>query len=247
MKHPEFDGTYPVEKPCLGCGETKPLAQWGKDRSSPDGLRARCRVCHNKEARESYHNNREKVNARCKKYRLDNSEKCKATAEKYRQDNREKLKASSNKYYHDNTEKCSASTKKYRQANFGKIKARKKRWRLANPRRWWSKQTLCAHRTKLGCKVVITLDEMHARAEATDYCEHCKCLLDYGPKDRTGGQANSPSLDRKVAGSDILSMDDVWILCHKCNSTKGKRSMDEFCELAAQHTQNLRVDATIGP
>ena len=48
-------------KPCKHCGQTKPLSQFGSDRSRPDGRNFYCLVCHSTRVGEWKARNPEKV------------------------------------------------------------------------------------------------------------------------------------------------------------------------------------------
>lgn len=59
-------------KPCPKCGESKPLAEYQKDRSTADGLSCYCRPCHKAKSRAYYLANREAVVARHGEHRRKN-------------------------------------------------------------------------------------------------------------------------------------------------------------------------------
>jgi hypothetical protein len=58
------------EKRCQGsCGLTKPLSCFHRDRTKPDGQKARCKVCRAEEGRRYYAEHREEARARNRRWR----------------------------------------------------------------------------------------------------------------------------------------------------------------------------------
>jgi len=62
-------------KLCYSCMESKELTEFGKHSSSKDGLSSTCKVCKNKNTREYYKLNSEKIENQKKVYRKDNIDK----------------------------------------------------------------------------------------------------------------------------------------------------------------------------
>ena len=91
--------------------------------------------------------------------------------------------------------------------------------------RRWSKSTISNHRKK-GHKVDIKLDELVNFVTNKKNCAYCDGLLkwEYG----NGGSANnSPTLDR-INNAQIITINNVQILCRRCNTAKLDRSHDDF-------------------
>jgi len=95
-----------VNKQCTGCGETKALTEFYKDKSKSCGLASHCKVC---------------KNAYLAKWRADNPE----YAAKWRADNPEYHA----EYYAENTEREKARFAKYAKDNPDKFRAYKQRRR----------------------------------------------------------------------------------------------------------------------
>ena len=94
---PEERKDYTVSdriKCCPGCGESKPVTEFYKQRSSGDGLKARCKSCNN---------------AATAVWKKANPEKVKAWDAAYRAANREKRRAASAAWYAANSEKTKAA------------------------------------------------------------------------------------------------------------------------------------------
>ena len=81
-------------KKCVKCNIEKKLIDYGKDKSTPDGLRYSCITC----VRE-YQKNYDA------EYRLKNKEKLIEKSKKYYIKNSDKLKLKSKEYHYNNTEK----------------------------------------------------------------------------------------------------------------------------------------------
>lgn len=73
----ELLAAVPLEKTCRSCGETKPGAEFARDRSKPDGCDTRCRPC----AAESM-----------RRYRLEHPDRVRATKRRTYQKNYPKVR-----------------------------------------------------------------------------------------------------------------------------------------------------------
>lgn len=108
------------QKYCPGCSDTKEQSAFAKNACSQDGFQSWCRIC-----RAKYHrNNKEKIAAKTKSFRVKNKdrlkiekaayyrmniEKVKARDVEYRISNKEKMKERDRSYYANNKEKCRES------------------------------------------------------------------------------------------------------------------------------------------
>lgn len=64
-------------------------------------------------------------------------------------------------------------------------------------------------------------------------CAICDIALKWKPGKL---QLNSPTLDRKN-NEQILNMENVWIICHKCNTMKSINSLNEliaWCKMVVE-------------
>lgn len=95
----------------------------------------------------------------------------------------------------------------------------------AQRKRGWAVSTLGRHR-RAGCDVRLSIDELHDLTHESPNCSICSAPLRW-----TGGHGrirpDSPTLDRTNNGM-VIDTDSVQILCHRCNSSKGPRSMAEL-------------------
>jgi hypothetical protein len=86
--------------------------------------------------------------------------------------------------------------------------------------------SLSSHR-KRGFIVEITTEELTEMLETTTHCPICGCKFEmrYG----NGFLKTSQTVDR-INNEQTLTKDNVWILCHACNSMKGSLTMKEYVE-----------------
>lgn len=95
-------------KTCAKCKQTKPLAQFGRDRSRKDGLTCWCKMCKNIADRERYRADPEKENARTSQYQKNNRAKANAWKRKWRKANPEKILATKVRYRRKHTDRDKA-------------------------------------------------------------------------------------------------------------------------------------------
>jgi hypothetical protein len=115
---------------------------------------------------------------------------------------------------------------KYRKSEKGKEAAKRgsKKQMAVRPHRVWATQTLSNHR-KRGNEIQITPSKLEMLAKQSTHCQFCGCELAWGYGN--GYVLNSPSLDR-INNDNTISVDNVQILCIKCNTSKQDRTMDEL-------------------
>lgn len=100
-----------------------------------------------------------------------------------------------------------------------------KRMTSADPRKLWAQMCMGNHKRN-GFTMILTRHELAEMALKTDKCAICDVTLEWGYL--TGKfQRNSPSLDR-IDNEQIITKDNVQILCSYCNRTKLARTMSEF-------------------
>lgn len=97
-----------------------------------------------------------------------------------------------------------------------------------NQHRTWSQQTLSGHRLN-GNIINITIEELTTHAKKIQFCVMCGKKLDWSITGRVSSHHDSPSLDR-TNNENTVNMDSIEIICHECNTTKGRRTKDEFID-----------------
>lgn len=99
-------------------------------------------------------------------------------------------------------------------------------WTRNNPKKRWATVSINQHK-KSGNKINFTVDDLINIA--VDVCPICGCKLVYGYKGTGKVSSNSPSLDRKF-NDDILTPENIWVICHKCNAHKQDKPLPEYVE-----------------
>ena len=109
-----------------------------------------------------------------------------------------------------------------------KMRESAQEYRNNHPHRAWAKSTLYHHKLRKGLTVNITLDELEEYAKAVTECIYCGAHLDFTPRvTNSGFRSKGPSLDRKD-NNDVLSLDNIQIICGECNAIKGKWTEEYF-------------------
>ena len=75
--------------------------------------------------------------------------------------------------------------------------------------------------------------------KATTHCPYCGVELDWQRGLGKGGRDSSPSLDR-INNEKELRLDNIEIICHRCNSTKYNRTKKEFIDYCIKIADNSR-------
>jgi len=89
----------------------------------------------------------------------------------------------------------------------------------------------------------ITIDELTDIIKSVNHCYLCKCKLDWSPgKGRT--MPNSPTIDR-LDNERFIDKNNIAIICHECNTIKGRRTLNEFldyCELITNRHRSGKIN-----
>lgn len=92
-------------KRCSGCGETKPVSEFNKQKDNKDGLRTYCKVCHRANVVKWRVDNPDKKRVANAEWSIRNPDKVRASNAKYRANNLEKVRAANAKCRAENPEK----------------------------------------------------------------------------------------------------------------------------------------------
>lgn len=112
-----------------------------------------------------------------------------------------------------------------------------KRMVQADPRKLWAQMCIGNHKRN-GFTMILTRHELEDLALKADTCPICDVTLAWGYLNGKF-QRNSPSLDR-IDNEQVITKDNVQILCSYCNRTKLARTMNEFityCKYVAKKYQ----------
>jgi len=100
-----------------------------------------------------------------------------------------------------------------------------------NTNKLWYANIVKSHKRD-GCEINFTFDELNNLIQSTPRCKYCGSELDYTTTygNRTTIPLNNkPSVDR-INGNKCLTIDNIEIICYKCNATKLDRTEKEFYE-----------------
>lgn len=100
-------------KTCSKCRIEQPISNFSRNRSKKDGLCNWCKECTKEMHREYYKKNKEKVNAKNNKYRLEHQDKIKKLQADWYQRNLEKMREEHRRYSREHKEERRAYAKKY--------------------------------------------------------------------------------------------------------------------------------------
>jgi hypothetical protein len=108
-------------KVCSKCNIEKSVEEFGKSKSSKDGLYPSCKVCVNERLKKYRKENPEKVRLSKKKYYQKNIEKYRVINRNWRKENPDYMKEYSKDYYENNKDVILEKSKKYYESNKEKI------------------------------------------------------------------------------------------------------------------------------
>ena len=120
--------TKKIFKVCLICGERKSLFSFSIDRRSRDNRNGACKICKSEQALKYYHENREKILVKVKKYQKDNPRDRSKYLKNYQRDNKERLKKITAAWYKKNKKAIKKRNLKYYEENKEACQARRKLW-----------------------------------------------------------------------------------------------------------------------
>ncbi len=122
--------------------------------------------------------------------------------------------------------------KKWRENNTERLlyhREKAKQWHKDNPIRYWAEHALNGKRRDERFTVNMTTDELVEKALKTPCCPLCGKKINYEYKGTGKMQHDSPSIDR-IDNENIVTPENTWIICVKCNSAKSDRTLQEFID-----------------
>lgn len=103
-----------------------------------------------------------------------------------------------------------------------------KEWRIKNSIKYWCYGTINGHKRR-GYKILFTIKELFLIVKKITHCPICDTKLQFGGRENQ----KSATLDR-INNEKILTLNNIQIICHKCNATKQDRTMPELVEWCNQ-------------
>jgi len=147
--------------------------------------------------------------------------------------NPDKIRAIRKRYYEAHKEQIKEAGRLYHQRP-GVVERKRiahNRWADKNPHLRWAHTSMYSHKRR-GFRLLFSYQELKMLAEQTMECGYCGGKLLYN---RQTSLMERPTLDR-TEGDIVVRLEDVQIICHRCNVSKSNRTHSEFvhfCKLIA--------------
>lgn len=222
-----------VEKYCNHCDETKPIAEFGKNRHRPDGYQHWCKACRKAEYDRKYAPSARQT---MRAYYQENREARLAESLAYAAVNAEKVRAYKRQYQKDNSKRLAEKAAAWRAENPGHMAA----WRDANPDHARRNHAARKARQRQLPHERVALDVVRARSG--NACWLCGAEL-----------AEDAAVDHLIPFAVDLDDLAVWgiehpghvaanleMACWTCNARKHKRLM--LCAIA-RYLRNVKGTA----
>jgi 5-methylcytosine-specific restriction endonuclease McrA len=148
------------------------------------------------------------------------------------QDNKDRYTENSTAYYLKNRSHVLEKCKEYRNRNKDRIKSNY----LKKIHRYWAQNSIYNHR-KRKFIIKVTTDELENLAKNTQECLYCGEKLNWSWG--RGHSSHSPTLDR-INNEVEIRIDNVEIICRRCNATKYDRSKEDFIRYCEMIVNRLR-------
>ena len=206
-------------KYCYTCEKRKLIRHFGRNSCTKDKLRANCKVCANKCAREYGAKYPERIKARMRRWRLANKERATATNRRWYMANKEHILVRDKRWRMANKKYIAERSRRWYMANKEYRAATQRRWYMANP----IKVSAISHRRRAreynapGSFAVNDITRI--RKSQNDKCHYCKMSL-----------YNKGAVDHKTPlfrhGTNWPN--NLCLACKFCNSSKGIKTELEF-------------------
>lgn len=220
-------------KYCKKCDSEKPIDDFNKDKSRPDGLFLYCKQCTRATAAAWRTKNKGKISERSAKYYRENREKLVEKSAKYYNENKDKAAKSSKKWAEKNKEKVRKIKREHYERNASEVKRKAAEWGKRNPEKVALKGKL--YRLKNRERVNAYARNRRSRVSDADGY-HCDSDILKMLSNQDWKCANC-KIDLSLDGPEKYHVDHImplflggsnWpenlqCLCPKCNLAKGAK------------------------
>jgi 5-methylcytosine-specific restriction endonuclease McrA len=112
-----------MDRTCTKCGETKPITEYTRHKSSPDGIRTYCKACAAASRRDWYERNAESEREASRQYKREHPDEIREYKRDYHRRNRERVNEHRREQYRENHDERRAAWREYAEANRDAIRA----------------------------------------------------------------------------------------------------------------------------
>ncbi len=158
-----------------------------------------------------YAANKEQINERNRIYYLSHKEEIIKRSAEYRKKHKAKVLKNQRRSYRKHRDKRNVAKRDYH---------------LKHPHKVWSQRSFAAHKRK-NHTLLFTTDDLEELAKSTSKCSICGKKFNWYEINKKTVNGDSPTLDR-INNETVLVLEDVWIVCMRCNVMKNSMPFDEF-------------------
>ena len=247
-------------KKCTKCEVIKSCDSFHKRVASDDGLDYKCKSCTAVAGKAWRDNNPEICKSNAIRWTENNPGKRAEFNKRWRERHPEhkiKQRERAMKDYHKNKEKLrlshNARAKEYRQRHPERaraaVKAAHNKNRVSHPHKYRASRVILAIRKrseKQGRefnKDEFSIEWLENLFLNTPNCECCGKVLDYSYRNKNKRRGDVPSMDR-VDNSKWYTIDNVAVLCMKCNIQKSDWELSDLRRLVKWMESRLEPDKT---
>jgi hypothetical protein len=217
-------------KICSKCKQEKSISEFSNDNNRLDGLSCQCKEC----IKQYHFENKEIFNKKAREYNLLHKEEKKIYNKKYRKENKDRIRESTEKYYNEHREELLEYAKEYRLKNLDKVIQYKiDNYLLISVRRAIKR----AKDKNIPYSPVNDLYNYLLPIYEIGKCNCCQIELEHtiGTKSIN---TNSYTIDR-IVPENGYTINNVTILCHKCNEIKNNATPDQLFQIANWYQNKL--------
>lgn len=209
-----------TSRPCIRCGETKPLSAFGPNSRMRLGVESCCRACRNADAKarrdanpEMQRKNRETAAT----WRARNPEKVRQGRKRYYETHREEIAKRDRRRRVEKAEQLRAYHREYNLKNIEKRLEKNRKWNAANPDKYYNQRA--RHRAR---KYATRTGPVDLDALWTGSCGICDGPMD-GDLKRPDPMSKSVDHIVPLSRGGTHTQDNLQWTHLRCNLRKGAR------------------------
>lgn len=236
-----------ITKICSACRTRKILAEFHRAKRTPDGYACACKKCTSEYRRKRYHENRDAMRARNRKYGAEHREEIRAKARQYRLENGEKCRERARLWCHSHPEQAKAGRERQKLLHPERDREKSAAYNRRHPdrrreigRRYRATHLeVCRARSRRQHQNNLAADRRYARARQAKkqglgekFSEIMEAFVTEFQEGRCAvcGHTRLPNEERLCIDHWMplkkgypLSMSNAVLMCRSCNSKKRTR------------------------